>query len=76
MSLHRCPQCNAETVYQSFSGGREWWCAACEMNGDYPTDGSVDLPRATLLQTPEGRVELAQQMREHVDAKRQATHDC
>lgn len=33
---HRCPDCGAPTTYQAFSGGREWWCEPCQMDGRYP----------------------------------------
>lgn len=64
MSAHCCPQCGAETVYQRFSGGREWYCERCDINGEYPPDGP--LPRATLLATPEGRVALRAQMDQEI----------
>jgi hypothetical protein len=56
-----CSICGGPTVYQSFSGGREWYCEACDTTGEYPTDGP-GLPRATLLRTPEGTVALRAQM--------------
>lgn len=58
---HRCPNCDAETVYQAFSGGREWYCEACDNNGLYPEHGA-GLPRATLLRTEAGRIALKAQM--------------
>jgi hypothetical protein len=56
-----CPYCGTETDYQSFSGGREWFCPGCEANGNYPEDAE-GLPRATLLRTEEGRIALRAQM--------------
>ena len=56
-----CPSCGAPTVYQAFSGGREYWCPACADNGDYPATGD-HLPRATLLRTPAGVAALREQM--------------
>lgn len=32
---HVCPHCETETTYQSFSGGREWYCPGCEADGSY-----------------------------------------
>ena len=60
MSAHCCPDCGEKTVYQAFSGGREWYCAHCDSNGLYPADETP--PRCALLQTPEGRVALRAQM--------------
>jgi uncharacterized protein (DUF983 family) len=68
MAGHRCPDCGAETVYQTFSGGREWYCPACGADGEYPPDGQ--LPRATLLQTPEGRVALRAQLDQELASRR------
>jgi hypothetical protein len=61
---HRCPNCGEPTVYQAFSGGREWYCDPCDMNGEYPAT-MPSPPRATLLQTQEGVAELRRQIREH-----------
>lgn len=33
---HPCPICEGPTVYQSFSGGREWYCGRCDTTGYYP----------------------------------------
>lgn len=33
---HRCPYCGTVTVYQAFSGGREWYCEPCDTTGEYP----------------------------------------
>ena len=36
MSLtHLCPACEGETVYQVFSGGKEWFCPHCGCDGEY-----------------------------------------
>lgn len=43
---HIC-SCGSPTTYQAFSGGREFYCPACEDNGNYP-DGEGG-PRARLL---------------------------
>ena len=56
-----CSICGGPTVYQTFSGGREWYCEACDTTGEYP-EGGPGLPRATLLRTPEGAVALRAQM--------------
>lgn len=64
-SDHVCPHCGTVTVYQTFSGGREWACPGCEAEGEYP--GGVAPSRAGLLATPEGRRELREQMRGELD---------
>ena len=56
-----CPSCGAETQYQTFSGGREFYCPGCGNQGSYPEEGE-NLPRATLLRTPEGQIALRAQM--------------
>ena len=61
MSGYPCPSCGEETRYQILSGGQEYWCPGCGRTGSYPGEGE-NLPRATLLRTPEGRVALQAQM--------------
>lgn len=63
MSTYLCPYCAGETVYQSFSGGREWYCPGCKADGSYP-EGAAP-PRVQLL--AEGRFdELRAEMREEL----------
>jgi hypothetical protein len=66
----RCPYCTGPTTYQAMSGGREWFCPACETTGDYPADQTP--VRAALLRTEDGRAELRRQMREHLAGLRKA----
>lgn len=56
---YACPCCGADTDYQLFSGGREWYCPACDADGSYPDDAPTI--RAHLLRTAEGRVALRAQ---------------
>ena len=57
-----CPVCSGPTQYQMFSGGREWYCPACDTNGEYPAEGE-NLPRATLLRNGDaGATALRAQM--------------
>jgi hypothetical protein len=57
-----CPVCGGGTQYQMLSGGREWYCPACDTNGEYPAEGE-GLPRATLLRNGEaGLTALRAQM--------------
>jgi hypothetical protein len=71
MSAWPCSICGGPTVYQSFSGGREWYCEACDTTGTYPKDGP-GLPRATLLRTPEGTVALRAQMDQELARRAEA----
>lgn len=60
---HRCPSCGELTVYQSFSGGREFYCKGCDNHGMYEAGEAP--PRAQML--ADGRVdELRAQMREEI----------
>lgn len=68
MSDHCCTNCGKETVYQVFSGGKEWYCPHCDMNGEYPEDETP--PRLKLLQTPEGRIALRAQMDQELARRR------
>ena len=64
---HIC-DCGAPTTYQSFSGGREFYCPSCENNGLYPEgDGG---PRARLLAQPNGAVALRAQMDQELARRR------
>lgn len=31
-----CTECGHPSTYQAFSGGREWFCTACDASGSYP----------------------------------------
>lgn len=64
-----CSICGGATVYQAFSGGREWYCAACDTTGEYPDD-APGLPRAALLRTPEGVIALRAQMDQDLARRR------
>lgn len=54
-----CPE-GHETVYASFSGGKEWYCATCGDNGyyDYESIPVEERPRAWLLTQPGGAEQL------------------
>jgi hypothetical protein len=56
---HIC-DCGAETVYQSLSGGREYYCENCENQGLYP-EGEGG-PRARILTQPGGADIIRAQM--------------
>jgi hypothetical protein len=62
---HRCPK-GHETTYQAFSGGREWYCEPCDMDGpyDYESMPEAERPRAWLLTQPGGGAELMKRMAE------------
>lgn len=61
VSAHLCPECGGETVYQVFSGGKEFVCPHCGFSGEYQ-DGEAP-PRAALLRTEGGRDLLRSEMR-------------
>jgi ribosomal protein L37AE/L43A len=61
---HLCPECATPTVYQVFSGGREWFCENCEATGHYPQGQAPR--RARMLQTEEGRTALRAEMDQHL----------
>ena len=62
---HQCPDCGTLTVYQSYSGGREYYCPTCKDGGLYP-EGAAP-PRVQLL--ADGKYdELQQDMREEIIA--------
>ncbi len=75
---HRCPYCETETVYQSFSGGREWYCGTCDTTGPYPqgeaprrvqmlADGRTDELRAEMTAEMERRYPSPQRTAGTVD---------
>jgi ribosomal protein L37AE/L43A len=61
---HRCPFCSTETVYQTFSGGKEWYCPGCDASDSYESGQAPR--RVAMLTTPEGRTALRKEMREHL----------
>lgn len=65
---HRCTECNAESVYQVFSGGREWHCPNCHSSGEYRHDEAPR--RAALLQTEDGRTALRAEMDQELARQR------
>jgi len=65
--FHRCYK-GHKTVYQLFSGGREFYCEKCDYVGFYPP-GEVRI-RAHLLQTPEGVEIFKKEMREELDRRK------
>jgi hypothetical protein len=67
---HRCPDCGHATEYQVFSGGREFYCRGCKLQGTYPADAPK--PRAALLQTAEGRDELRDELKAELARRRRA----
>lgn len=63
MTQHMCPWCGNPTRYQSFSGGREWWCDTCKGDGMYE-EGEAP-PRLQML--ADGRIdELRAEMHEEI----------
>lgn len=67
---HQCPSCSQETVYQPFSGGREWYCETCEDTGEYPPDAAPR--RAQMLQSPAGVIALRAEMDQELARRREA----
>ena len=68
-SQHRCPDCGEPTVYQAFSGGREWYCKPCDNHGMYEQGQAP--PRAQML--ADGRYgELRAEMRAEIDRRKAA----
>jgi uncharacterized Zn finger protein (UPF0148 family) len=61
MSDYLCDHCGGPTVYQTFSGGKEYYCPGCGNQASYDME-KEGLPRATLLQSDEGLVALKAQM--------------
>jgi uncharacterized Zn finger protein (UPF0148 family) len=66
---HRCPSCGAPTVYQAFSGGREFYCPGCGNQGIYPDEAPVP-PRVAMLRTAEGREQLRRDARAEAARRR------
>ena len=50
---HYCPS-GHKTVYQLFSGGKEWWCGECGYSGIYPEVGRPESPAKMLA---DGRID-------------------
>jgi 8-oxo-dGTP diphosphatase len=64
---HRCPACNERTTYQSYSGGREFYCPGCGNHGLYEPG---EAPRRVQM-LAEGRIEeLRVEMREEIARRR------
>lgn len=61
MSDYLCDACGGPTVYQSFSGGKEYYCPGCGNQASYDLE-KEGLPRATLLQTEWGQRVLRAEM--------------
>lgn len=67
----KCPECDGPARYSLFSGGREAHCEdfdGCRSEGpieDFLTSDDLE-PRAMLLRTAEGRLELSTQMHDHL----------
>jgi uncharacterized protein (DUF983 family) len=61
---HRCPDCQEETKYAMFSGGKEWFCPTCGADGSYEDTDDIP-PRVRMLRdgrTEELRVEIRQEI--------------
>jgi hypothetical protein len=58
----------------SFTGGRSWQCdnEDCGADGNYDLNSGHPLPRATLLQTPDGVTALRAQMDQELARRRDA----
>lgn len=68
---HRC-SCGVVSHYQSFSGGREFYCDACGMQACYP-EGEGG-PRARLIaQGPDGIAVLRAQMDQELARRKEET---
>lgn len=71
MSGYVHPACGKKTVYQLFSGGREWYCESCDETGEYP-EGETPR-RVKLLQSEAGRsalrAEMAQELARREDER-------
>lgn len=63
-----CPD-GHETVYQAFSGGREWYCETCGNNGlyDYDAMPESERPRAWRLTQPGGVDQLRNEMQKELE---------
>lgn len=68
-NCHRC-SLGHPTRYQSFSGGREYYCPICGEDGIYPDEGD-NLPWATLLRTADGRELLRSMMRDEIARRKE-----
>lgn len=66
---HICT-CGEPTVYQSFSGGREFYCEACDGGGYYP-EGEGG-PQARLLATKDGSYKLRRRMYDEIARRKTA----
>lgn len=71
MSAHLCDTCQGETVYQVFSGGKEWYCPHCGCSGEYPADQTPR--RLKLLQSEAGRTALRAEMGQELARRRDQT---
>lgn len=72
-----CENCGSvDTCYQLFSGGKEYYCMDCEYIGSYPLIDNLapeqiaKLPRAILLQNPDGHVAIRAQMDQELERLR------
>jgi hypothetical protein len=67
-----CTDCGGGVVYQSFGGGREWYCPACDITGAYDEDAERP-PRVQML--ADGHYdELRADMHQEIQRRREATH--
>jgi hypothetical protein len=72
MAEQTCTDCAALVLYQSFSGGREWHCPACDITGSYG-EGADRPPRVQML--ADGRyAELRADMDREIEHLREASH--
>lgn len=61
---HRCEK-NHLTKYQIMSGGQEYYCPICEMQGFYPKT-EKPMIRAQLLATEKGRKQLKKELKKEL----------
>ena len=63
--MNHCAVCGGtNTVYQAFSGGREYWCPDCDYSGPYATD---DAPRRVQMIADGQFDKLKEEMHEYLD---------
>jgi hypothetical protein len=63
--MNKCAECGGtNTVYQAFSGGREYYCPDCGYDGPYEIG---DAPRRVQMIADGKFDELREEMHKHLD---------